>query len=376
MNILFLAKRMDFATGGVSTHVIELSKIFKKYMHNVFVASAGGEYVKELNKIDVPHYFIPFQNVEKNPLISLSIVRELTHIIRNNRIDIIHCHWRVTALFAQILYKLYGIPFVWTNHLEGIPNKGIYRYLFFYDKKAIAVSTDLKEELINRFNIPEEKIEVVYNGIDLNNYSPLTTQEMEEIKNKLKIPEGSIVMSIIARLSEHKGQKDILVAMRELVDKYPNLFLLIAGEGSSNYKNELIELAKNYNVLNNVIFTGYQNPRNVLGVSDIFLLPSYKEGLSIACLEAMAMGVPVIRSRTGGWTDMKDACIIVEPGDVNSLVDSIERLINDKKLFCELQKKGKELVNRNFTVDVMYEKLFKIYSEVSGKRSEKNNRIA
>jgi len=366
LNILIALKYMNLQTGGVSTHRLEIARMFKKMGHNVIVVSGGGEYALQLQEIGVKHYYIPFHRLKKNPLLFIPIAKAFYDVVKDNDIDIIDCHWSITCFFSELMFKLFNIPYVWTCHVQGIPHRGYYKYLRFCGLYTICVSSELKEELMFKYGIAPHRIQVVYNALDLEKYQPLQENEKIIIRNKFNITDGDRVITILARIVSYKKHMDFLKCLKELVFdyNYNNLKVIFAGDAVKSCKDDLIEFIKTNSLQKYVNFVGHQRPRDVLGITDILVLPSDVEGFAIACAEAMAMGVPVIRTRTGGWKDMQDYCLAFEPGDIKMLSYQLREILNHDSFASELKHKGFEFVKKNLKIEKEYEALYRIYSQL------------
>ncbi|MBE0069708.1 glycosyltransferase family 4 protein [Thermoanaerobacterium thermosaccharolyticum] len=157
MNILQLSKHMN--DSGVNSHIIELSRLLTMYGHRVIVVSSGGTHVKELEKHNIKHYTIPLDT--KNPLIQIKNIFLIIKIIKKEKIEIAHTHWRSTGILIKLASIFTGINFVWTNHLNNIPSNFLYRLFTFYGKYAITVSSDMVPLLNQKLNIPMNKIRIV-----------------------------------------------------------------------------------------------------------------------------------------------------------------------------------------------------------------------
>jgi glycosyltransferase involved in cell wall biosynthesis len=363
---------MNLQTGGVSTHRLEIASMFKKMGHNVIVVSGGGEYALQLQEIGVKHYYIPFHRLKKNPLLFIPIAKAFYDVVKDNDIDIIDCHWSITCLFSHLMFKLFNIPYVWTCHIQGIPSGGYYKYLRFYGLSTICVGSELKEELMVKHGIDSRRIHVVYNSLDPEKYQPLQENEKRIIRNKFNIIKGDRVITILSRIVPYKRHMDLLKCLKELVFdyNYKNLKVIFAGDALKSCKDDLIEFIETNNLQKYVIFAGYQRPRDVLGITDIFVLPSDVEGFSIACSEAMAMGVPVIRTMTGGWEDMRDCCLAFKPGDIKMLSHWLREVLNHDSIASELKHKGFEFVNKNLKIEKEYEALYRIYSQLVASKNK------
>lgn len=361
MNILQLSKHMS--DSGVNSHIIELSRQLQYLGNKVIVASSGGPHVDKLTNNDIVHVEIDFKT--NNPIIQLNNIFKLIKIVSENNIEVIHSHWRKTSIIAQLIKMLTGINFVWTNHLNSIPSDLIHRKLTFYGKKAITVSSDMVPFLNSKLNINKNDIAVVYNALEKEKYKLPEIEAKKIIRNKLGINESDIVITLLGRLDPVKGHLFLIEAMNKIVLHHPNrkFKLVFTGRGSDEYKNEIQQLAKKYKLNNNIIYTGYTDPVEVLSISDLMVLPSKNEGFPISCVEAFAMRVPVIRTKTGGYSDMKNYCIGIEYGNVEGLSQAIEDVISNEGLKTNMINTAYSFFNEQLTSDKMAKKILKIYGE-------------
>lgn len=165
---------------------------------------------------------------------------------------------------------------------------------------------------------------------------------------------------LYGRLAPVKGHLFLLKAVSLLDDeKKSHLKIVFPGQGEE-YKNKLVYFALKYGLKDALIFPGYIEGRDYLSIADLMVLPSKQEGFGIVNVESFAMGVPVIRTKTAGWSDMEDCCIGVEYGDVKSLVKCINYLWDSPQILEEQMKKAAQNVSR-FSIDKMTDEYRKIY---------------
>lgn len=159
--------------------------------------------------------------------------------------------------------------------------------------RMIAVSEGVRREYIRDYSIPPEKIVSIWNGTDINEIRRKKEEPLPPEKQQWFVPERTVVT--MGRLCEQKGQYYLLRAFSKVVEKIPDARLLILGEGP--LKKNLVELAVERNIQNNVIFCGFQkNPFSVLAAADLFVFPSLWEGFGYALEEAICCGLPCISS--------------------------------------------------------------------------------
>lgn len=181
----------------------------------------------------------------------------------------------------------------------------IYRTLIGYlAKKTLAVSRESCRTLITRYGFPASKVRVVYHGVDVQKYAP-AGRERELFRQNLGLAEEDIVIVSTARLQYPKRIGWLIEAFAESARERRDIHLLIAGTGEE--KKWLVTMARSFDstIRERIRFLGYREDiPAVLQASDIFVLPSETEGLSIACMEAMASGLICIATDCGGMSEI------------------------------------------------------------------------
>ncbi len=357
MKILLLTTHLNY--GGISSYTVSLAKSLKKRGHTVFCFSSSGTLVSHLKKNNLHHGWIPINTKsELSPFVAVSAL-SLLGFIKRESIEIIHAQTRVTQVLAEILSRMTKVPYVSTCHGFFKPNFGR-RILPCWGKKVIAISDAVKQHLMDDFNVPENNIVLIPNGIDVDSFRVCSK------RTDINYPDRKV--GIIARISYVKGHEYLIKAMAQVLKKYPDAQLFIFGQGKIKY--DLIRLAEKLKINDNIFFLpSVSNPADVLQEMDIFVMPSIQEGLGLSILEAQACGLAVVASDVGGIpTVIKDNLtgLLVEPKDAQGLADAIMKLMGDKELAIKLGQKARLEVESKFSLQVMAEKVEKAYKEVIG----------
>lgn len=356
MNILMMSK--IFVHSGVASHIIDLSTELIKKGNNVWIASSNNEHADFCNQMHITFIRLSFS---MRPFVMLAEIRQICRFIRENKIDIVHCHHRTCALLMRIVSGLTNVPFVWTNHANNIPHDLLHRVTSFCGKKAICVSTDLKDFCMQKLRIPEKKIAVVYNGINPNNYA-FDAVYAENFKKEHGI-ETEKVLCLYARMDRIKNHVFLLDALGCLsASDLKKLRVVFYGGTEGEYVKSLKKAIMDKGLQNIVIFGGYVTPSQAMSVSDMSVIPSLSEGFSISSIESFAMKVPHIRTKTGGYRDMEDCCIGIELGDINGLAREIKRFI-DGEDYTVMIEHAYHTVHTRFTSERMVESVLEIYRE-------------
>jgi glycosyltransferase involved in cell wall biosynthesis len=366
MNILYITNHLN--TGGITSYVLRLGSALKARGHNIYIASGGGELLEEFIAGGLTYIRIPIKTkCEVSPKIIFSLFK-LLPILKSREIDLIHCNSRTTQALGNLLSKYGGIPYISTCH--GFFKKRLSRMLLpCWGKRIIAISEEVRAHLLNDFKAEETKIRVINHGVDMGMFSPSPSQDSRLAKEKFGLG-GWQVVGNIGRLSDVKGQEYLIRAMKKVLQELPRAQLLIIGEG--RMKQQLLGLADSLGISGNVyLFPSLKDTREVLSAIDLFVMPSLKEGLGLALMEAMAAGKAVVASGAGGIkTLIKDGFngLLVPPKDVDGLAAAILRLLGDSEESRRLGGNARDFIKKNFPLEVMVSETEKVYLECVGSK--------
>lgn len=358
MNILVITTHLNF--GGITSYVVNLAEGLVKNGHKVFVASSGGDLVGRLKKQGIEHINIDIKTKsEFSPKIIFAFFK-LKKIIREKNIQVIHSQTRVTQVLSYLLSRVLSVPYVATCHGYFKPHLG--RRIFgAWGNKVIAISRAVREHLINDFRVSADKVQLVYNGININSKRQYP---VNEIKKRLGLSDGPVV-GIVARLSIVKGHKYLIEAMKEVISRKPQAKLLIVGDGP--LRDELLMLIKKNGISSNTLILPFtENIAEIFSVMSVYVSPSLQEGLGLSILEAQANYVPCVGFRVGGISDIiihEANGLLVEPFDVSALASNILRLIQDNDLSLRLSGEAYKIVQQRFSLEEMAANTIKVYED-------------
>ena len=363
MNILLFSKII--AHTGVGNHIKELSAELAKQGHRVVVASSTNEMeVEKSDTQNIKFYRIPVTT--KNPLKVFKNLRILNSIIRKEKIDVVHCHHRMAALYMRAYKCIKSIPVVYTLHLAPVPSDFIHRILTYAGDKAIGVSTEVSEFLINKLKVKAKRVTTVLNGVDNEKLLPLSDDEKKAIKEKYNISDDKTVLVMHSRIDRVKNHLFTVDVVSKLPQKVKDkVVVLCSGGKGGNYYQEVLEKIKEYGLEKNFVFTGWINTRDIMGVADLVLLPSINEGFALTVIEAYFMKVPVERTESGGYKDQKIGCGCIDLDKPDELVEKITALCEKgKEIYKEQVDRAYEFAIENVTVEKMVENTVDVYKEV------------
>lgn len=367
MNILYAVTRLTRPNGGVCTHILDLCKGFPDA--NIILVADGNDYKHRTHAMsNVTYVDLPFTSALDSINSFCSCFREFQSICKANKVDIIHLHGQRLIPFAWMIKCTTGIPYVWTNHIDAIPQQKVLSMMArLFRFPIISVSSDLKKQLIDELEISDSQIVVVPNGIDLESYQPLTEEERKICREKFHVGEGEMVITELARLTYGKGQDLLVRAVHALIRNHPeaSIKLLFAGTGYQDwFEHEVMRYADNNGI--NCEYLGFQSPREVFGVSDLAVLPSIYEGFALVCTEALAMECPVVRSDSPGHTDMADITLVHRKRDLEDLTEKLEYAITHPEEMKEMARAGRRKCETTFNTEEMCRQTMKVYQDIIG----------
>jgi len=268
--------------------------------------------------------------------------------------DVIHIQSKDDFISATIAGKILGKRIVWTDHADlkhifmnvHIWNKNPVGKLVYWTAKhadAITLVSESERELVRKnlaVNDPIlEKLHIIYNGI-------------VDVSSKYKSKHNSKTFTFctVSRMVTYKGIKEMIDAFVKLSGEYPNIKLIMVGDGPEEEKFE--GMAKKYK---NIEFLGYQSdPLGYMGDSDVYLHATYHEGFSVSLIEASMMNCPIIATAVGGNLEIiqdHQTGLLVPFKDVDALYDAMKELYNDKRLHDKLAKNAREQYVKRFQFD-------------------------
>ncbi len=201
--------------------------------------------------------------------------------------------------------------------------------------KIVAISDMVKQDIMRWYGIPEERIAVVYNGVDVERFHPRNRQYREEIRGRHGIGAEELVILFVSNNFQMKGLGFLIKALAKIKKEMPSPFkLLILGR---DRQESYLSLAKNMGIFEDVIFVGStKEPEKYYGSSDLLVHPTFYDACSLTVLEALATGIPVITTRCNGASGVithgQEGFVISDPRDGRALVEKILFFLDREKL--------------------------------------------
>jgi glycogen(starch) synthase len=290
---------------------------------------------------------------------------QATRMAAREEFDIIHAHDWMTYPAGIAVAKLSGKPLVVQVHSTEFDRSGEHVNQTIYGieqqgmnaaAKVIAVSNYTRNIIISRYGVPPEKVEVVYNGVDVDRW-PHNTSSHAPPKKTNKI------VLFLGRITMQKGPEYFLAAAKKVLEKTEDVSFVMAGDGDMLYR--AIELAAKLGIGHKVLFTRFLHGNEVdkiYQMADLYVMPSVSEPFGIAALEALQHSVPVLISRRSGVAEVLAHALKVDFWDVNQIANKIVAVLKHPCLAGVLRRNG-HLETLKFRWEDSALRLHKIYEQ-------------
>lgn len=357
---------LSLGVGGAERVVADLIKNDKSAtcQHVVCCFDSIGVFGEELIERGSRVVLIP-----RRPGKDWRLIFKLANFIRKEKIDVVHTHgetpWFYGALAAKVAFC--SVRCITTIHGYGggdrtsVSNYRLWKFLARLTDKIVVVADNLRGEMV-QVGFSQHQVATILNGVALN----------RDIKNQQKrsqwgLKDSHFVIGIVARLAPIKNHPLLFQVFALLVKKYPDVRLVVVGDGPENMN--LKQLATNLNLENRIIFCGeQQQAHSFYPLFDVFVLPSLSEGISMTLLEAMAAQVPVVASAVGGNCEIisdTESGLLFPSEDVDNLFDRLKRLHDSKDLREKLSINGLKRLQESFDIQVMIQNYLQVYDDVN-----------
>lgn len=363
----------SYSWGGLEMQTLIISETLAKYNNEVIlICPKNSQFEKEKIKYGTQLYTI---NYKKNFIYTL---HSFINAFNSLKPDIIHCQLSKDLRYIIPALSLLRLktPLIFTKRMRSKINKKdiFHNYLFKRIDKIFAISEYVKVNLLETTSLKHEQIEVLYNGIDLDKFNPLLYNKNIE-RDKLSININTKVIGIIGRITPLKGHYEFINAASILkrIIRDNVKFIIVGGAsiGENEYFNQLKIYAISRLGANFITFIDFTNeiPR-FLSIMDFVIIPSYEESFGNVALEAMAMGVPVIASASGGLSEIikhNDTGILAKPQNMNSIAECIYNNLYEEVKINDICANARDFVLKNHDINLYIEKLQKNYNSLINK---------
>lgn len=359
--VLYVTLSLDI--GGLEVLLVELLQKIEKERYNLCVCALQKEGMlkAELERLGIPVYTIP-----KKEGIDYFLPFKLKALIKQIQADIVHTHnstpWIYTAAAISLLNAKTHL--IHTKHSNLDADKTQLQKAERFASKVtgyiIADSQSVIDFMVEKQNIAQDKIRLIYNGIDVDKFNLAVPHRQDNIKR----------IGIVARLVPVKDHKNLLEGFTLLSRKLPDVELVIIGDGP--LKDKLTAQVKQLRLESRVKFLGSRRDiPELLQQLDVFVLCSIDEGMPISLLEAMAAGLPVVATSVGGNREIiieNETGLLIPPQNPEALAEAMLRILTNEPLASAMSKEAVRVVAERFSINKMVQGYTSLYGSLLTKK--------
>ncbi|MCL2642011.1 MAG: glycosyltransferase family 4 protein [Candidatus Bathyarchaeota archaeon] len=394
-NICFISPEYWPLAGGTGAYIYYLSNELMKNGYNINIVTGSNQNldVQISNQLKVYFQKIPKMPIIKSFMLAEASYRKLNSIRNSVNIDITHPQLPLTPSFAVPPHfgknLVCTVHSTWKGEAEAISGEPYSRlnanekflvsfnwFLRFFEvgmikraNRVIAVSNFTRQELKKYYNIPENRIQVIHNGVDTHKFQP--AEDKQKIKAELGLnPEDTIILSV-GRLYARKGLFTLIEAMPAVVKHFKHAKFVISGKGQSDEMAKLYAHAERLGVKNNIIFTGYYPDKKLPKLyqsADAFAFSTFYEHHPFAVLEALATGLPVVTTTVGGIAETIETGkngLLVNPADSKQFSDALLYLLEHQAEATEMGIKARKTIVKQYDWSTLVKETMRVYEKVS-----------
>ncbi len=370
------------STTDMAMHILLTDQIksLQRQGHEVVAVCGSGPWVESLRKEGIPVEVVAMAR-ELSPLRDLVSFWALVRCFRKHRFDVVHTHTPKAGLLGPIAAKVARVPVI-VHTIHGLlfhDRMPLWkRWLFWLPEKITAAFSDFllsqsREDLTaaTRSGLcSTTKIKYLGNGIDIAKFSSCHSNAARHFaRRNIGISDTDIVIGCVGRLVYEKGFLELFAAAAELVERHESWKFLIIGPKEDGRRDSVpTSQIQALTRTGSVFFLNWrQDVSRWYAAMDIFVLPSHREGVPRACMEAAAMGLPVIATDIRGCREVvkrNETGILVPIKNSNALVAAIENLAQDEARRTELGRKGRNHIIENFDHELVLERLRHFYAQI------------
>jgi glycosyltransferase involved in cell wall biosynthesis len=350
--------------GGLSRYVYDLSLAMHRMGHEVRVAGNRGAWHRHFES--APFEFIELP-LDGGLWAMWRAARELRRRLQQHPADVLHAHYRRTVWVGRRLQQDHRPPLLYTVHLSDMPITWRSWFSNDYGDHVHAPAAEARRWAIEAAGVDANRVTLIPHGIHVDQFPRATAEEKTAARRKFALSESDRVAAYVGRLDKPKNEDWLLDVAERSREAIPNLKILVAGGGPHEdaFETEIVRRRLEGRV---IPLGETDDPLTVYRAADALLLPSQREGFSLATAEAMSVGLPVCRTRTAGAAEL-----VVE--NVTGRTTAIEReafvttaveFLRDEEGLARMSPAAAEHIREHFTFERQLERTVELYSRLAG----------
>ena len=318
---------------------------------------------------------VPTQLVDSKAWYDPSVIRAMVRLVKQEGVDLIHSHLPDQNFYSCLAGRVTGRKTIVTYHgpVELTYSKGIKgsTKLWFvrHSASAVVVVCDYVGRLLKQEGFPPEKIQRIYNGINVDRFS---LSRVGKLRKELGCAEDTRLVGMVANIRVSKGYEFFIRAAGRVIEVFPETRFVAVGDIDQTLGRPLFSLVHELGLQDRFFFLGFREDiPEVLSELDVFVLSSVSEGFPLVTLEAMAAGKPVVVTRCGGPEEVIDdgqTGALVPPADPEALAGKICELLADPARAEALGEAARAKAHRLYSLEQMIRQYESLYLRILNSR--------
>ena len=354
IRVLHVVQSME--TGGLENGIVNLVNHNNNddFIVDILCLRARGELADRITNPNSQVFFDGNQGHGK-----LLAIKKVYRQCKQQQYDIVHSHGYATMLASYIGATIAGCPYIINGEHGTLYHNSkkeilIQRFLFNRMKLNLSVSQVLTDSICQLFSVSQDKFQTIINGVDTEKFIPEPEPQLikQKLQNEIGLTDSNIAIGSVGRLVAVKNYPSLIRAMALVKSEVPQAKLLLAGEGTERAKLE--SLISELELTQQVILLGRRDDvPDLMKLYDIFVLPSFSEGLSNTLLESMASGTPVVASKVGGNAEIVAdgrSGYLYASDDAQGLARILIELAREKDNCKKLGQQARQHIEDNFSI--------------------------
>lgn len=368
IRVLHVVQSME--TGGLENGIVNLVNHSNSddFIVDILCLREKGELAQRINNPNSQVFFDGNNDHGK-----LLAIKKVYRQCKRYQYDIVHSHGYATMLASYIGGSLAGCPYIingehGTLYHDSKKEILLQRFLFNRMKLNLSVSQVLTDTICQLFSVSQQKFKTIINGVDTEKFQPeKVSQNIKgSLRKELQLSPENIIIGSVGRLVTVKNYPSLIRAMKLVKEEVPGAKLLLAGDGAERSKLE--NLISELKLSDQVYLLGRRDDvADLMKLYDVFVLPSFSEGLSNTLLESMSSGTPVVASNVGGNAEIVaegSSGYLYPSDDVDSLAKILINLIQEKDNCLSLGRQARKHIEDNFSIATMVKNYEDTYQDI------------
>ncbi len=370
--------------GAQRNTLLTLKGLMRDGYQTDLVCGPGGPLIREAEAVKVRVHVIDELIRPVDPAKDFWALLKLYKLFKSHKYDLVHTHSTKAGLLGRLAAWWAGVPSI-VHTIHGVPFEmnGSYRSRFYINlERLIGSMTDciicvgdvLRQEVATWKMVPSEKLCTIYSGIDLAAYVP--QRSAAQMKQELGLEGVWPIVGCIGRLSEQKAQYHLVNAISYLTGKYPQIKLILVGNGE--LRAQLESQVRDKSLSSHVLLLGDRDDiADLLNIFDVYAMSSLWEGVGRALTEAMYAGLPIVATQVNGVKELiqhEVTGLLTSTRDPNALAASIDRLVVDINLAQHLGSNARRKAEELMGGERMIKAIEEAYRNLCGRRESRVDR--